>query len=229
MKNNAEPRACGPRGRGREHVVSSLSSCLRPRAPPVHPGEKPRLTGSPGITAQLWRSRHRWPPVVARLLPPLPPRPSPFGGEGVFRGEGRAELCHPPRSNASPSSPRCKQSQRLALGGPQLPGPGDGRIFGDVDNGCFVRSGACVGNAALGLTQETRLLFQARVDSAGTLGPSPLPELAEPLPTFPGPAAWESQDWDSAFRSPRDANGINGVRLEDALNFLAQSGLEHRD
>lgn len=125
--------------------------------------------------------------------PLRPRRPNPFVGEGVFCREGRAELCPPPRSNASPSLPRCKQSQRLALRCPRLPGPGDGCIFGDVDNGCFVRSGACAGNKALGLSQETRLLVQARVDSARTLRPSPLLELAEPLPTFPG-LAWESQD-----------------------------------
>lgn len=39
------------------------------------------------------------------------------------------------------------------------------------------------------------------------------------------PPRWESQDWDAAFRSPRDADGINGLRWEDALNFLAQSCL----
>lgn len=186
--------------------------CTLGRSPAsqVAPGSR-HSCGAPGTGGPRW-----WPGCCLRSLRGR----ALFGGEGVFRREGRTELCHPPRSNASPSSPRCKQSQRLALGGPQLPGPGDGRIFADVDNGCFVRSGACVGNAALGLTQETRLLFQACVDSAGTLGPSPLPELAEPLPTFPGPAAWESQDWDSAFRSPRDANGINGGKAGRCFELL---------
>lgn len=98
MKNNAEPRACRPRRRGEEHVVSSLSSCLRPRAPPEHPGEKPCPIGSP-------RSQHscgvagpggpRWWPGWWPGGPRAAPAPSeaePFRGGGCFLqgGQGRA-------------------------------------------------------------------------------------------------------------------------------------------
>lgn len=40
---------------------------------------------------------------------------------------------------------------------------------------------------------------------------------------------WESQDWAGAFRSPWDADGIDGLRLAEALSFLAEGCLKRGD
>lgn len=66
-------------------------------------------------------------------------------------------------------------------------------------------------------------LFQAWVDSARTLGPSP----PGPRPTCPR----ESPEvgvprLGRCLSSPRGADGIGGLRLGDALSFLAQSQLD---
>lgn len=61
---------------------------------------------------------------------------------------------------------------------------GDGCPSADSDNGCFVRNGACVGNAASGLSQETHFCSRPAVDSARMLE-----RLSSPSPRPTGPAA----------------------------------------